>query len=70
MPLNKLILKVGAPIMLLRNLDIKNGLSNGTRLIVTNIGKRVLEADKNCFPQKYIIFNNIKNNFLRKIIYF
>ena len=43
-PLNKLFLKVGAPIILLRNLDIKNGLSNGTRLIVTNIGKRVLEA--------------------------
>jgi len=45
MPLHKIILKVGAPIMLLRNLDIKNGLSNGTRLIVTKIGRRVLEAE-------------------------
>ena len=45
MPLHKLTLKVGAPIMLLRNLDIKQGLSNGTRLIVTKIGRRVLEAE-------------------------
>jgi ATP-dependent DNA helicase PIF1 len=42
MPLHKLTLKVGTPIILLRNLDIKQSLSIVTRLFVTKIGRRVL----------------------------
>jgi hypothetical protein len=34
LPPHELTLKVGAPIMLLRNLDPINGLCNGTRLII------------------------------------
>ncbi|KAH1212405.1 hypothetical protein GmHk_14G040617 [Glycine max] len=37
-------LKVGVPIMLLRNLDQSVGLCNGTRMIVTKLGKYVIEA--------------------------
>ncbi|KAL4579451.1 hypothetical protein LXL04_015599 [Taraxacum kok-saghyz] len=37
-------LKIGAPIILLRNLNLQMGLCNGTRLIVTQIGRRVIEA--------------------------
>ncbi|KAL6543073.1 hypothetical protein OROHE_010593 [Orobanche hederae] len=37
-------LKVGCPIMLLRNIDQSAELCNGTRLIVTAIGKHVIEA--------------------------
>jgi hypothetical protein len=43
-PLAKLALKVGAPIMLLRNLDPSKGLCNGTRMIVTDIRPRVLRC--------------------------
>ncbi|XP_023730507.1 uncharacterized protein LOC111878236 [Lactuca sativa] len=32
LPNHKLILKIGVPVMLLRNIDQKNGLCNGTRL--------------------------------------
>ncbi|XP_022031323.1 uncharacterized protein LOC110932284 [Helianthus annuus] len=44
LPNHKLVLKVGAPVMLLRNNDQTNGLCNGTRLQVTKLGKRVIEA--------------------------
>lgn len=43
-PNHKLTLKVGVPIMLLRNIDQFSGLCNGTRLIITQMGKYVLEA--------------------------
>ena len=39
MPPGKLALKVGAPIILLRNLSPDNGLCNGTRLVVTALGR-------------------------------
>jgi len=42
MPPHELHLKVGAIIMLLRNLDVKNGLCNGTRLTIVKISRRVL----------------------------
>ena len=37
MPPHRLVLRNGAIIMLLRNLDIKRGLCNGTRLIIRNL---------------------------------
>ncbi|XP_021971453.1 ATP-dependent DNA helicase pif1-like [Helianthus annuus] len=44
-PNHKLVLKVGVPVMLMRNIDQKNGLCNGTRLKVISLGKRVIEAE-------------------------
>ncbi|KAL1202767.1 hypothetical protein V5N11_031395 [Cardamine amara subsp. amara] len=44
-PNHRLCLKVGVPVMLLRNLNQKNGLCNGTRLVVTRLGNRVIEAE-------------------------
>ncbi|KAJ9561928.1 hypothetical protein OSB04_007088 [Centaurea solstitialis] len=43
-PNHKLELKVGAPIILLRNINLQKGLCNGTRLVVTQISRRVIEA--------------------------
>ena len=45
MPPHTLNLKVGAVVMLLRNLNIKEGLSNGTRLIVKRIHRNVVDAE-------------------------
>ena len=44
MPPHRLLLKVGAPIILLRNLHKESGLMNGTRLFVRALGSRVIEA--------------------------
>ncbi|KEH36616.1 PIF1-like helicase [Medicago truncatula] len=44
LPNHRLRLKVGAPVMLLRNMDQSLGLCNGTRLIITKMGKFVLEG--------------------------
>ena len=45
MPQHKLCLKLGVIVMLLRNLDPKNGLCNGTRLIVKQLHRHVIEAE-------------------------
>ncbi|KAI3747207.1 hypothetical protein L6452_09658 [Arctium lappa] len=45
LPNHKIVLKVGVPLMLLRNIDQKFGLCNGTRLQVLSLGNRVIEAE-------------------------
>jgi len=44
LPNHNITLKVGTPIMLLRNLDQFEGLCNGSRLIVTRLAKHVTSA--------------------------
>ncbi|GMP41859.1 hypothetical protein CsSME_00011808 [Camellia sinensis var. sinensis] len=44
LPTFKLELKVGCPIILLRNIAPKDGLCNGTRLMVTRCGTCIIEA--------------------------
>ncbi|XP_035838014.1 uncharacterized protein LOC110900424 [Helianthus annuus] len=45
LPNHRLVLKVGVPVMLLRNIDQRNGLCNGTRLQVKKLHNRVIEAE-------------------------
>ncbi|KAL5148491.1 ATP-dependent DNA helicase PIF1 [Glycine soja] len=45
LPNHCLKLKIGTPIILLRNLDQTQGLCNGTRLIITKLAKHVIAAD-------------------------
>ncbi|KAL4578339.1 hypothetical protein LXL04_014460 [Taraxacum kok-saghyz] len=45
LPPHKLQLKIGAPIILLRNLNIVGGLCNGTRMIVTQLLSKIIEAE-------------------------
>ena len=44
LPPSKLSLKVGAPVIVLRNLYPKEGLCNGTRMVITRLGRRCIEA--------------------------
>ena len=44
LPNHIIVLKVGCMVMLLRNIDQSSELCNGTRLIVTTLGKHVIEA--------------------------
>jgi hypothetical protein len=44
LPLSKLKLKVGCPVMVLRNLNPGEGVCNGTRAVVTRLSNRVLEV--------------------------
>ncbi|GKC74403.1 ATP-dependent DNA helicase PIF1-like protein, partial [Tanacetum coccineum] len=41
---HRLALKVGAPVMLLQNINQSTGLCNGTRLRILNLGEHVIEA--------------------------
>ncbi|KAH9456092.1 hypothetical protein Pst134EB_012299 [Puccinia striiformis f. sp. tritici] len=43
-PRHKQALKVGIPVILLRNMDLKAGLSNGTRLLIVSITSQVLRC--------------------------
>ena len=45
LPPHELHLKRGCIVMLLKNLDVRNGLCNGTRLIVRNICQRILVCE-------------------------
>jgi len=55
---HKLKLKVGIPVMLLRNLHITTGMCNGTRLIITRMRRYVLEekviSGSNIWEKVYI----------------
>ncbi|XP_072084629.1 uncharacterized protein [Arachis hypogaea] len=44
LPPHKLVVKVGAPVMLLRNIDQTNGLCNGTRMQVRRMRNYVIEC--------------------------
>ena len=43
-PNHRLKLRVGCPVMLMRNINQVNGLCNGTRLTVTHLGKSTIAA--------------------------
>ena len=44
LPPSRFNLKVGAPIILLRNLYPASGECNGTQMIITRLGRRCIEA--------------------------
>ena len=44
LPPSKLILKVRAPVMLLRNLCPKEGLCNGSRMVITSLRNHIIEG--------------------------
>ena len=44
LPPSRLCLKVGAPVILLRNLYPKDGLCNGTRMVITHLSRRCIQA--------------------------
>jgi ATP-dependent DNA helicase PIF1 len=45
MPPHKLSLKIDAVVMLLRNLDVHQGLCNGTRLIVRQLHNHTIDCE-------------------------
>lgn len=44
LPSSRLNLRLGVPVMLLRNMDFSSGLNNGSRLILTRIGTYTLQG--------------------------
>ena len=45
-PPHRLPLKIGAMIILIKNLDVRHGHCNGTRYMITNLTKNLIEAQK------------------------
>jgi hypothetical protein len=45
LPPHVLKLKIGCPVILLRNIDPANGLCNGTRLIIRGFQKNTIDAE-------------------------
>ncbi|KAL1337471.1 hypothetical protein AAHE18_10G141300 [Arachis hypogaea] len=45
LPNHELIFRQGCPVMLIRNIDHSAGLCNGTRLVITRLGNKVIEAE-------------------------
>ncbi|XP_019157984.1 PREDICTED: uncharacterized protein LOC109154705 [Ipomoea nil] len=52
LPNHALTLKIGSPIMLMRNIDHSLGLCNGTRLIITKLADHVIEGEILTGPNK------------------
>ena len=42
LPLSILVLKVGVPVMCLRNIALEEGLCNGSRMVITELGRHCL----------------------------
>ncbi|EHS63282.1 uncharacterized protein PGTG_21498 [Puccinia graminis f. sp. tritici CRL 75-36-700-3] len=61
-PEHKLELKVGIPVILLRNLNLKRGLSNGTRLLILAIRPKALRCKilSGCCVGKEVIIPKLK----------
>jgi hypothetical protein len=68
-PDHELRIKVGLPVMLLRNINQSAGLCNGTRMSLTQLGTRYIEAqiitgthvgEKVCIPQIIMTPNDTK----------
>ncbi|XP_058741856.1 uncharacterized protein LOC131614261 [Vicia villosa] len=58
LPNHHIFLKVGTPVMLMRNIDQSEGLCNGTRVMITKMANHVIEAKimagKGCGNMVYI----------------
>ncbi|GJZ06887.1 nucleic acid-binding, OB-fold protein [Tanacetum coccineum] len=63
-PPHELELKVGIPIMLLRNLNLQGGMCNGTRMIIKKLWSKLIEAEGNAIQANMgtdaiVYFNSI-----------
>jgi len=64
LPLALLCLKVGSPVIILRNLDPGEGLCNGTRIVVLNVRRKVLQyriiSKNRRFKDKVVLIPRIR----------
>ncbi|XP_060516472.1 uncharacterized protein LOC132695932 isoform X2 [Cylas formicarius] len=52
LPPHELVLKTGAVVVLLKNLDVRHGQCNGTRMMIVRLGEEVLEVKVLSGPRK------------------